>query len=94
MRRGRPTAPLTLSVEERQEFTRLARKRTGPQQDALCARIVLGCADGRTNVAVAQAVGERGWSATPCLKSADDPTGGRCRTSAWAPAPSARPGTG
>lgn len=62
MRRGRPTTPLTLTGEERQELTRRARKRTGPQQDGLRARIVMGCADGKSNVAVAAELGISNWT--------------------------------
>jgi transposase len=52
-RRGRPTAELILSEEERETLTRWARRPTSSQQLALRARIVLACADGATNTEVA-----------------------------------------
>jgi transposase len=55
--RGRPKAPLVLSEEERQTLERWARRRTSAQALALRARIVLACAKGATNVAVATRLG-------------------------------------
>jgi transposase len=55
--RGRPKAPLVLSEEERQTLERWARRRTSAQGLALRARIVLTCAQGATNVAVAEQLG-------------------------------------
>jgi transposase len=55
--RGRPKAPLVLTEEERQTLERWARRRTSAQAVALRARIVLACAEGATNVAVATQLG-------------------------------------
>jgi transposase len=55
--RGRPKAPLVLTQEERQTLERWARRRTSAQAVALRARIVLACAAGATNVAVAEQLG-------------------------------------
>jgi transposase len=55
--RGRPKAPLVLTEEERQTLERWARRRTSAQAVALRARIVLACAEGATNVAVAERLG-------------------------------------
>jgi transposase len=55
--RGRPKAPLVLTEEERQTLERWARRRTSAQALALRARIVLACAEGATNVAVAERLG-------------------------------------
>jgi transposase len=52
--RGRPKAPLVLTEEERQTLERWARRRTSAQAVALRARIVLACAEGATNKAVAE----------------------------------------
>jgi transposase len=52
--RGRPKAPLVLTEAERQTLERWARRRTSAQAVALRARIVLGCAEGATNKAVAE----------------------------------------
>ena len=52
-RRGRPTADLILSDEERETLARWARRPTSSQQLALRSRIVLACADGATNTEVA-----------------------------------------
>jgi transposase len=52
--RGRPKAPLVLTEMERQTLERWARRRTSAQALALRARIVLACAEGATNVAVAE----------------------------------------
>ena len=51
--RGRPTAELVLTDEERETLTRWARRRKSSQALALRSRIVLGCAEGLTNKAVA-----------------------------------------
>ena len=58
-RRGRPLAPLTLSPDERTTLERWARRPTTRQALALRARIVLRCAEGVPNQAVAD---ERGVS--------------------------------
>ena len=55
--RGRPKAPLVLTEEERQTLERWARRRSSAQAVALRARIVLACAEGATNVAVAGQLG-------------------------------------
>ena len=55
--RGRPKAPLVLTQRERQTLERWARRRTSAQALALRARIVLACAEGATNVAVAAQLG-------------------------------------
>ena len=55
MRRpGRPTPPLTLSNEERETLEAWTRRPKTAQAVALRARIILGCAEGRTNTAVAE----------------------------------------
>jgi transposase len=51
--RGRPKTELVLSDEERQVLERLIRRRKSAQALALRARIVLACATGATNQAVA-----------------------------------------
>jgi transposase len=51
--RGRPKAELVLSDDERETLVRWARRRTSAQALALRCRIVLACADGLTNQAVA-----------------------------------------
>src|SRR5918997_6760987 len=53
---GRAT-PIELSGPERAELEGLARRRKAPQGLALRARIVLRCAEGRTNQAAAGEVG-------------------------------------
>lgn len=53
MQPGRPKAELTLTTSERSELERLARRPKSSQALALRARIVLGCAEGATNSAVA-----------------------------------------
>jgi transposase len=55
--RGRPKAPLTLTEDERQTLVRWARRATTAQALALRARIVLACAEGATNKAVAEQLG-------------------------------------
>src|ERR687893_2569708 len=56
MPKGRAT-PLTLAPEERGELERLVRRRKTAQALALRARVVLRCAEGATNQAVAREVG-------------------------------------
>jgi DNA-binding NarL/FixJ family response regulator len=55
--RGRPKAPLTLTDDERQTLQRWARRATTAQALAVRARIVLACAEGATNKAVAERLG-------------------------------------
>ena len=87
--RGRPKAPLVLTQEERQTLERWARRRTSAQAVALRARIVLACAQGATNVAVAGRLGIwpqtvakwRGRFVRERLEGlADEPRPGRPRT--------------
>ncbi len=54
--RGRPKAELVLSDEERETLQRWARRPKSPQSLALRSKIVLACAEGRTNQQVAVAL--------------------------------------
>ncbi|MGH7379743.1 MAG: IS630 family transposase [Candidatus Methylomirabilales bacterium] len=54
MRRGRPTPPVRLTVNERETLDRWARRPKSAQAVAQRARILLACAAGQTNTAVAQ----------------------------------------
>jgi transposase len=56
-RTGRPKALLELTSEERDQLTRWARRRSSSQAVALRSRIVLACAEGLDNKAVAARVG-------------------------------------
>src|SRR5690242_9400594 len=56
-RPGRPKAGLVLTDAERDQLTRWARRAKTSQALALRARIVLACADGRDNKAVAAKLG-------------------------------------
>src|SRR3954451_23482808 len=58
--RGRPKAELVVSESEREALKRLARQPSTPQAVAERARIVLACADGQTNTAVAGRFGVSG----------------------------------
>ena len=55
--RGRPKAELVLSTEERLTLERLANRRKSAQAMAMRARIVMACAKGETNRAVAAKLG-------------------------------------
>jgi transposase len=55
--RGRPKATLVVTETEREELLALARRRKTAQAAALRARIVLACADGMENIAVAEQLG-------------------------------------
>jgi transposase len=55
--RGRPKAPLVLTDEERQTLQRWSRRSKTAQALALRCKIVLACAEGRTNQAVAEQLG-------------------------------------
>jgi transposase len=57
MRTGRPIARLSLTVAERETLERWARRPKRAQAMAQRARIVLACASGRPNTAVAQRLG-------------------------------------
>src|SRR6266511_1401459 len=56
-RRGRPTAQITLSDDERQTLQRWARRHRSSQALALRCRIVLACAQGLSTVAVGEHLG-------------------------------------
>lgn len=56
-RTGRPKAELVLTDEEREQLLRWSRRAKSAQAVALRARIVLTCAEGLTNKAVAERVG-------------------------------------
>ena len=56
-RRGRPTAQITLTDDERQTLERWARRRRSSQALALRCRIVLACAAGVSNVEVGEQLG-------------------------------------
>jgi transposase len=56
MPKGKAT-PLTLAAEERAELEKLVRRRKTAQDLALRAKVVLRCAEGATNQAVAREVG-------------------------------------
>jgi transposase len=51
---GRPIPPLELSAEERETLERWTRRPTTAQALALRARLILGCAEGKTNTMVAE----------------------------------------
>jgi transposase len=55
--RGRPKAPLVLTDDERQTLQRWARRAKTAQALALRCKIVLACAEGQTNQAVAEQLG-------------------------------------
>ena len=56
-RRGRPTVEINLSSDERETLKRWARRHSSAQSLALRCRIVLACAEGRTNKEVAAKLG-------------------------------------
>src|ERR671930_443242 len=55
--RGRPKAPLVLTDDERQTLQRWSRRAKTAQALALRCKIVLACAEGKTNQAVAERLG-------------------------------------
>jgi len=57
MRTGRPKKPVVLNEQERQKLIQWERRPTTAQRLALRARIVLACADGRSNTDVARTLG-------------------------------------
>jgi hypothetical protein len=57
MRTGRPIAPLSLTVEERETLGRWARRPKSAQALAQRSRIVLECAAGQANTVVARKLG-------------------------------------
>jgi transposase len=59
-RRGRPTAPVVLTKEERQALQRWARRPTSSQALGLRCRIVLACAEGLSNVEAGRRLGVHG----------------------------------
>ncbi len=61
---GRPTKPLSVTAEEKEKLTMLARRPKSSQAAAMRARIVLGCDEGMSNTAVANKL--RVTGATVC----------------------------
>jgi transposase len=57
MRTGRPTLPIVLTPEEREQLQALCRRAKAPQAEALRARVILACADGLNNSQVCQKTG-------------------------------------
>src|ERR1700760_2471739 len=51
---GRPTKPLDVTFDEKEKLTMLARRPKSSQATAMRARIILGCAAGLSNGAVAE----------------------------------------
>ena len=62
-RRGRPTTEVRVTAEQREVLQRYVRRGTVSQRLALRARIVLLCAEGKTNTEVAAALGCSGPTA-------------------------------
>src|SRR6266496_5537556 len=94
-RRGRPTAQITLSDDERQTLQRWARRHRSSQALALRCRIVLACAQGLSNVAVGEHLGvhpvtvakwRRRFAARRLEGLADEPRPGAARASTGAQA--------
>jgi hypothetical protein len=56
-RTGRPKAALVLTEEERETLARWARRPSSPQSLVLRSKMVLGCAEGKTNQLVAAELG-------------------------------------
>jgi len=56
-RAGRPTVAIELSDDERETLQRWTRRHSSSQALALRSRIVLACADGKTNTAIAAELG-------------------------------------
>jgi DNA-binding NarL/FixJ family response regulator len=54
MRTGRPIQPLILTDDERDTLERWSRRPTTAQALAARARLILGCAAGQSNTAVAR----------------------------------------
>ena len=57
MPRGRPLAPLEIGVEDRETLERLVARRKTAQALAQRARLILGCAEGKSNKTVSAQVG-------------------------------------
>ena len=57
MRKGRPTPALTVTPDERETLEQWARRPKTRQALAQRERIILGCAEGSTNIMVAQRLG-------------------------------------
>ena len=57
MPRGRPLAPLEIGVEDRETLERLVARRKTAQALAQRARLILGCAEGKSNKEVSAQVG-------------------------------------
>jgi transposase len=60
MRTGRPTFPILLTTEEREQLEAICRRTKAPQNEATRARVILNLADGMNNQ---QACAKAGWCA-------------------------------
>jgi hypothetical protein len=83
---GRPKAELVLAEAERAQLIRWASRAKTAQYVALRARIVLACADGRTNKQVAAGLGHPGAGPVPA-GAADDARRGRSWPGSTEPCP-------
>lgn len=54
---GRPTLPIVLSPEERQQLQAICRRSKAPQAEVLRARVILACAGGLNNTQVCEKTG-------------------------------------
>jgi len=57
MRTGRPTVPIVLTAEERQQLETICRRSKTPQVEASRARVILACAQGLNNTQVCNKIG-------------------------------------
>ncbi|MCY3819678.1 MAG: IS630 family transposase [Gammaproteobacteria bacterium] len=57
MPRGRPVAPMSLDIEEKNQLLGVARSRSLPHGVVQRAQIVLACAEGESNAAIAERMG-------------------------------------
>lgn len=56
MPRGRPTVAVRLNAKEGEQLRSLAPSRSLPRGMVQCAQIVLACAEGQTNTAIAEGI--------------------------------------
>ncbi len=62
MQRGRPTPPVELTPQEYNMLVTQSRRHKAPQKLVLRSKIILRCADGLPNIAVAKELGISNWT--------------------------------
>ena len=78
---GRPMPPLVIAENQRRQLQALANSRSLPHSIVRRAQIVLACAAGETNTAIAKRMGLTGMTVGKCASVTGSSVWGDCTTS-------------